>query len=117
MVLNQGGETRTTLIPVDQLEASVFQAIDTLQPGEYSKPAQFTDRTGEVGLRFNYLKSRIAPHKANLDEDFSKIKEAARQDKVNRKLNTWFESKRANTYIDIADDFQNCDELKVWITK
>ncbi|UZJ66035.1 peptidylprolyl isomerase [Sphingobacterium sp. KU25419] len=117
MVLNQEGETRSTLIPVDKLEASVFQAIDPLKPGEYSKPAQFTDRTGEVGLRFNYLKSRVAPHKANLDEDYVKIKEAARQDKVNRKLNTWFESKRESTYIDIADDFQECDELKVWISK
>jgi peptidyl-prolyl cis-trans isomerase SurA len=29
------------------------------KPGEYSKPEQFTDKMGDVGYRFNYLKTRI----------------------------------------------------------
>src|SRR5690606_33824968 len=77
MLLNMENQSRTTLIPADKLDAAVFTAIDTLQPGEYSRPAQFTDRTGKTGYRFAYLKSRTPPHQASLDMDFAKIKEAA----------------------------------------
>lgn len=107
--------SRTTLIPVERLDAEVFTAIDTLQPGAYSKPAQFTDRTGKAGYRFNYLKSRTEPHRASLEQDYAKIKEAALEDKINRKLSEWFEGRRKTTYIHIAEEFRTCDDLKIWI--
>lgn len=116
MLLNaENQQSRTTLIPVDKLDASVFTAIDTLQPGQYSSPAEFTDRTGKVGYRFTYLKSRTPPHQANLNQDFAKIKEAALEDKINRKLSEWFEGRRKVTYIDINEEYQTCDDLKIWL--
>lgn len=69
---------------------------------------------GDVGYRFNYLKTRIPPHKANLDEDFTKIKEAAVQDKTNRNLSKWFDDKLKTTYINISDDFGHSEGLKKW---
>ncbi len=109
-------DDRSTLIPVTQLDdVSVFNAIDPLKPGEVSKPVLYTDKqSGDVTYRIYYLKSRIPPHKANLDQDFAKIKDAARQDKINRTLSEWFESRRESTYIDINPDFMTCDELKIW---
>lgn len=108
-------QSRTTLIPADRLDAAVFTAIDTLQPGEYSQPAEFTDQAGKTGYRFTYLKSRIPPHQASLDMDFAKIKEAALQDKINRKLSEWFETRRETTFIDINEAYQTCDDLKIWL--
>lgn len=109
-------EDRSTLIPMDQLDdVAVFNAIDKLKEGEISEPVLYTDkRLGEQSYRIYYLRSRIPPHKASLEQDFAKIKEAARQDKVNRTLNKWFESRRETTYIDINPDFLSCDELKIW---
>lgn len=116
MLLNmENQQSRTTLIPADKLDASIFTAIDTLQPGEYSRPSQFTDRTGKAGYRFTYLKSRTPPHQANLDMDFAKIKEAALQDKINRKLSEWFESRREVTFININEAYHDCDDLKIWL--
>lgn len=116
MLLNmENQQSRTTLIPADKLDASIFTAIDTLQPGEYSRPAQFTDRTGKTGYRFTYLKSRTPPHEASLDMDFAKIKEAALQDKINRKLSEWFESRRQVTFININESYHNCEDLKIWL--
>lgn len=115
MVINENAESRTTMIPVDQLDASTFTAIDPLNEGEFTKPFQFTDRTGDVGYKFNYLKTRIPPHQANMDQDFAKIKEAAAQDKINRELSEWFESRRENTFIHINEDFAQCDDLKIWV--
>ncbi|MCA5006193.1 peptidylprolyl isomerase [Sphingobacterium bovistauri] len=109
-------ENRNTLIPMDQLDdVEVFNAIDPLKEGEISKPILYTDkRVGEKSYRIYYLKSRIAPHKANLDQDFAKIKEAARQDKVNRTLSEWFETRRETTFISINPEFSSCEELKIW---
>jgi len=116
MLLNmENQQSRTTLIPIEKLDASVFTAIDTLQPGEYSTPAQFTDRMGKTGYRFTYLKSRTPPHQANLEQDFAKIKEAALQDKINRKLSEWFEDRRKVTFISIDESYHDCDELKIWL--
>ncbi|SUI96780.1 Peptidyl-prolyl cis-trans isomerase surA [Sphingobacterium spiritivorum] len=110
-------QNRSTLIPVNKLEASVFTAIDPLKAGEYSQPTLFQEEgpSGKSGYRISFLKTRIPPHKANLDQDFSKIKEAASEDKTRRKLSEWFESRRTNTFIAINDDFHKCDDLKIWI--
>lgn len=109
-------EDRSTLIPVDQLDdVEVFNAIDPLKEGEISKPIVYTDkRLGEKSYRIYYLRSRIPPHKANMEQDFAKIKEAARQDKVNRTLSEWFETRRETTYIDVNPEFMSCEELKIW---
>lgn len=116
MLLNaENQNSRTTLIPTDLLDASIFAAIDTLQPGEYSKPSRFTDPMGQTGYRFVFLKSRTPPHQANLEQDFAKIKEAALEDKVNRKLSEWFEGRRKTTYININEEYLSCDELKIWV--
>jgi len=114
MVINEHAETRTTMTPTDQLDATTFKAIDPLEEGEYSEPFEFTDQRGERMYKFNYLKTRIPPHEANLEQDFAKIKEAATQDKINRKLSEWFESRQKRTYIHVHEDYGDCDVLKIW---
>lgn len=117
MMLNaMNQQSRTTYIPVDQLDAADFSAIDTLKAGEYSKPFAFTDpQTKKEGYRFLYLKSRTEPHKASLEKDYAKIKELAESDKLNRVVSEWFEERRKTTYIRIDDEFNTCDELKDWV--
>jgi len=115
MLMNQQSNSRTTIISAEQLDKALFTAIDPLKPGEYSSPQQFVDeRTGDIGYRFNFLKTRIPPHEAHLNHDFAKIQEAARMDKVNRTLSEWFETRRQSTFIDINTDFMACDDLKIW---
>jgi len=118
MMLNaQNQQSRTTYIPVDQLDAADFSAIDTLKAGQYSKPFEFTDpQTKKVGYRFLYLKSKTEPHQASLERDYAKIKELAENDKLNRTVSEWFEERRKTTYIRIDDEFLTCSELKDWIT-
>ncbi len=109
-------QNRSTMIPVNQLEASVFKAIDPLKAGEYSQPTLFQDEGpgGKSGYRISFLKTRIPPHKANLEQDFAKIKEAASEDKTRRKLSEWFESRRNSTFIAINEDFHKCEDLQIW---
>lgn len=115
LVNTENVQTRTTFIPVDQLDATIFSAIDTLEVGEFSKASQFTGPDGKSGYRFVYLKSRIPPHKASFEEDYAKLKEAALEDKTNRIISEWFEAKRATTFIKIDPEFESCSELTLWL--
>jgi peptidyl-prolyl cis-trans isomerase SurA len=116
MMLNaENVSSRTTFIPTDKLDPSVFFAIDTMKVGTYSKPYEFTARDGKKGYRFVYLKSKTDPHRANLDQDFPKIKEIAFEDKIQREVSSWFEKRRLSTYIKIDPEFKTCESLKMWL--
>lgn len=115
MMMNMEGQTRSSFIPVDRLDAADFAAIDTLKTGEYSRPFEFKDpQTEQVGYRFLYLKSRIPPHKASLEQDYPKIQAIAKEDKINRVVNNWFEKRRKSTFIRIDQTYATCNELKDW---
>jgi len=117
MMLNaEDVQSRTTYIPTDKLDPSVFLTIDTLKAGSYSKPELFTDAGGKQGYRFLFLKSRTEPHIANLGQDFPKIKTAAFNDKINRTVSEWFEERRKTTFIKIDPEYQTCSSLKLWVT-
>jgi peptidyl-prolyl cis-trans isomerase SurA len=116
MLLNsENVQSRTTLIPVEQLDASIFSALDTLKVGEYSRPSQFTGPDGKTGYRFVYLKTRIPPHKASLEQDYAKLKDAALEDKTNRIISEWFEARRKTTYIKVDDDYGTCPGMEIWM--
>lgn len=105
---------RTTFIPADKLDPKVFLIVDTMKVGEISAPVLFTDQSGKDGYKILYLKSKIPPHKGNLDQDYAKFKEKAQQEKTDKVLSEWFEKRRENTYIRIDEDYDDCDELKIW---
>jgi len=105
---------RTTFIPADKLDPKVFLVVDTMKVGEISQPVLFTGQDGKEGYKLLYLKSKIPPHKGNLEQDYAKFKERAQQGKIDRILSEWFEKRRENTYIRIDEDYNKCDELKIW---
>lgn len=118
MMLNaENVQSRTTFIPTDKLDPSIFLTIDTMQVGSYSKPAAFSTQDGKQGYRFLYLKSKTGPHKANLDQDYPKIKEVAYEDKVSLVISQWFEKRRKTTYIKIDEAYKSCKELADWETQ
>lgn len=117
MMLNaENVQSRTTHIPTDKLDPQVFLTIDTMEVGTYSKPALFTERSGQQEYQFLYLKSRTEPHIASLEKDFPKIKEAALDDKLNRTVSEWFEKRRETTFIKIDPEYQSCPTLKLWVS-
>lgn len=115
MMLNaENVRNRTTYIPLDKLDSRMFLVVDTMAVGTYSQPILFTGVDGKEGYRFLYLKSKTQPHQANLEHDFSKIKEIAFEDKTSRLVSEWFEKRRRATYIKIDTEYQTCSKLKDW---
>ncbi|RZL14272.1 MAG: hypothetical protein EOO89_16330, partial [Pedobacter sp.] len=106
--------SRTTYIPVEKLDPKVFVVVDTMKVGSISSPVFFNSPDGKQGYKLFSLKSKMAPHKATLEQDYAKFKEIAQQEKVNKELSMWFEKRREKSVIKIDSEFLTCDELKIW---
>lgn len=119
MMLYADNQTaRTTFIPVEKLDPSVFVVIDTMKVGSISQPVAFRDsQTGKEGYKIFYLKSKIPPHKGNLEQDYPKFKEQAQREKEAKVMSEWFEKRKETTYIRVDDEYATCDELKLWVKK
>ncbi|MFD0751921.1 peptidylprolyl isomerase [Mucilaginibacter calamicampi] len=118
MLLNPDNvEVRTTFIPTNRLDPQVALVIDTMKVGAISKAQLYTDpNTGKASYRVYYLKSVTDAHKANLEQDYPKIKAMANSNKMNRVMSEWFEKKRKENYIKIDKQYQQCPQLQGWST-
>ncbi|MDB5150039.1 MAG: peptidylprolyl isomerase [Mucilaginibacter sp.] len=117
MMLNADNvEARTTYIPTDKLDPQVALITDTMKVGSISKPQLFTGQDGKKSYKILYLKSTTNAHKANLAQDYPKIKEYATNDKINRTVSDWFLKKRKQTFIKIDPQYQSCPTLLGWGT-
>jgi peptidyl-prolyl cis-trans isomerase SurA len=115
MMLNaENVEVRSTYIPTDKLDPLVALTVDTMKVGEISKPQQFTESNGKKDYKILYLKSATDAHKANLKQDFPKIKQAALDDKISRTVSQWFEKRRKETFIKIDAEYQSCPQVNGW---
>ncbi|MDB4920994.1 peptidylprolyl isomerase [Mucilaginibacter sp.] len=117
MLLNaENVESRSTYIPTDKLDPQVALVTDTMKVGSISKPFLFTGPDGKQGYKILYLKSTTNAHKANITQDYPKMKEYANNEKINRTVSEWFEKKRKETFIRIDPQYQGCPTIKGWGT-
>jgi peptidyl-prolyl cis-trans isomerase SurA len=116
MMLNaEEVQTRSTFIPTDKLDPQVALLVDTMKVGTIAPPALFTAQNNKKSYKILYLKSKTDAHKANLAQDFPKLKDAAAESKTSRTVSEWFEKRRKETYINIDPEYQTCDQLKSWV--
>jgi len=114
---NMMGKDGSTFLSIDQLDKDLVLMLKSLKVGEYSMPTQYTDERGKVGIRIVYLKSKSAPHRENLKDDYSKIAQAALEDKKGDALDKWFNTNIPNYYVKIDADYSGCPEMQKWIKK
>ena len=97
-------QTGEPQIPIDMLDADFFFLVDEMEEGEISEPTEWFTPTKKRGFNLVYLKKRIAPHQANLEDDYFKIQQAAPQAKQGMALERWFKRAVNNIYIDIKSE-------------
>lgn len=107
--------TGNTFYEIGDLDPDVYFAIDTIKTiGGITAPFEFKDPLGETHFRIVQLQSRTAPHRANLQQDYSKIRDAAIQAKQNDFLLNWVKERIDATYIFIDPMYDRCDYLDLW---
>jgi peptidyl-prolyl cis-trans isomerase SurA len=102
-------QTGTKRWEVDQIDPSLFFAVDKLKVGEISQPLVMQVPGGKQGYRILMLKTRTEPHAANLKDDYQKIQDAALNEKQRLLTNKWIDKKLINTYYRISEDYKGCD--------
>lgn len=114
---NNGGllanpQDGSTFIPLDKVDPGIFFTIDTMKVGSITKPLPYRTEDGKQAMRILYLKSNLAPHQANLKDDYQKIAAAALNEKRQNALNTWFNKNKSTVFIDIDPEFNSCNILQ-----
>lgn len=111
MITDQQGNAT---LEVEDLDPVLALMIDTLKPGHYSKPMVYTNIRGERSTRIVYMKSITSPHKANLEEDYSRIQFAAMQKKKGERMQQWIRDKAPSYYIKIDPAYAQCPNLQMY---
>lgn len=114
MITDMQGNTE---LQVEDLDAALALMIDSMKPGEFSKPMIYTTERGERSCRIVYMKNITRPHKANLKEDYSRIQFAALQKKKGERLQKWVSDKAPSYYIKIDPEYHQCPNLQPFLTE
>jgi len=106
--------TLSTKFEQETLDQATFATLNKLIQGEYSTPVIFINDDGVTSYRLLYLRSKVAPHRANLVEDYDVIKNAALEEKKTKAIERWILNKVKTTSIKIHDNYKHCDFVTRW---
>ena len=107
--------TGTTKFEADQIDPSVFFVIDKLEVGEVSEPAIMKTEEGKQAYRLIVLKKRTEPHRADMKEDYDRIQNWALEEKQSKAIMKWINKNAAKTYININENYKQCDFHNKWV--
>jgi peptidyl-prolyl cis-trans isomerase SurA len=107
--------TGTPRFEGEHLEPSVFFVVDKMSVGEISNAVPFLDEEGYNAFRLLYLKERTTPHRANLNDDYDRIKNWALESKQRDAIISWIRDKNRQTYINIVERYRDCAFDTNWI--
>lgn len=105
MIMDESGSSK---IFTEVLDPVVFFAIDTMEVGNVSKPVAYRTDDGKSAMRILFYRSKIPPHKANLQDDWQKIYDAALNERKTKALNEWFVKAKEEVFINIDEDYNYC---------
>jgi len=106
--------TGNTQIEMSKLDPAMIMVLDSLQPGSFSHPHVFTNDGGDKSCRIVFLKTRSAPHKANLKDDYSALQNYALNQKKAQKMQQWVAQKLPTYYLKIDPEYRSCGVFKDW---
>jgi len=103
---------------LNEIDQQIYLLTDAMEAGDITQPNLYMDfMTREQGIRIVRLMQRFPAHRANLNDDYALIKQAAENDKRARILSEWVDGKIGNAYIRIDQDFVDCDFQHKWINR
>lgn len=107
----------TSFIEITQLDKELVELLakTNMKAGEYSKPTAFTNANGKRAVRIVYLKTRTAPHRENLKDDYDQLAKEAIAIKKQKAVEAWFATRLPQYYIMIDKYFKSCSVLKNWV--
>ena len=110
-------KTSNTFFETGDIDSEIFFSIDTLEVGEITPPIQYRSPIGDQYYKIVQLQSRSKPHQANLEQDYSRIQDVARNTKKNYAFSEWIDKHIPTTFIMIDPAYQDCPNIDRWQAK
>ena len=108
-------ESGNNKFEVSQLDRGLFAVINEMSEDEISAPNFYQSQDQREAFRIVRVDAKYAPHKANLDLDFTRIKGFALQEKQGRLVQEWKDEKLLETFVKVNSGYYPCDDqLKGW---
>ncbi len=104
------GSNRLTLRTLE--DPVLYFTLDSMKVGSVTKPIRFEDEREGTKVRILYYKERFPAHRANLQDDYEKLKAATRRKKEETMLSQWFLIAKEEVFIDIDPAYDRCDVLQ-----
>lgn len=92
---------------VDDLPSDVFFAIEQMVPGDVSSPIMAITSDHREAVRILLLEEKIPPHRADLAQDYAKVRQLLIEQKQAAAVQDSFEALKADTFIEVASEYQD----------
>ncbi|WP_323757944.1 peptidylprolyl isomerase [Roseivirga sp.] len=102
------GQFGTNRIPSDALDPTMFFIIDEMKEGDISKPEIIDMPDGSKAVQIIYFKSKVGPHRANMTDDYEKLKAATLGMKKAQKRTEYIKEKMKEVYVMVDPEFNRC---------
>lgn len=109
--------TGNAMFQAEELDPKVFYVIDKLPVGGVSDPVSYTTPENQEAYRLLQLVKKVAPHKANMTQDYDVIQKAALNKKKQDVIDNWVKERAGKTYIHINANYDNCSYFEDWQSK
>jgi peptidyl-prolyl cis-trans isomerase SurA len=106
----QTGSNRLTLRTLE--DPVLYFTLDSMKVGTLTAPMRFEDEREGTKVRILFYKERFPAHRANMEDDYEKLKAAAKRRKEDEILSKWFVSAKEDVFIDIDPSYDRCEALK-----
>lgn len=96
-------QTGNRLISLDQLEPALYRIVLLLdETGEISEPRSYNPNDPNVNRAFRIVRldNHVPQHRANLEDDFDRIRQIALQQKQSRIMQKWIDDLRNEVYVE-----------------
>lgn len=104
--------TNSNRLSLRTLEDPVlYFTIDTMEVGNITRPIRFEDPREGTKVRILYYQAKYPAHRANLDDDYEKMKAATLRRKEDEILEKWFVTAKEDVFIDIDPAYDRCNPL------
>lgn len=103
-----------TFFETGDVDSEIYFSIDTLEVGHITPPIEFRSQMGDYYYKIVQLQSRSAPHQANLEQDYSRIQDAAKDNKQTFAFSDWIDKHIGKTFIMIDPSYADCPNIDRW---
>ena len=117
---NDGGllinpETQDYKFELTKMDPELYSQIANLKEDEVSIVFQDEDRFNPIKFKILTVSDRYDEHVADFSKDYLKIQKLALQNKQLKEIEKWQNDKIFDTYININNDFRNCEFFSNWL--